>query len=371
MNFKNKDIITVQELRELLENKKPVKILDVRPKVQRDEWKIIESTFVDVYEELKSGKRKLFKDLEFSKNIPVVTLCAAGKTSMIAMEQLREEGIEAYSLEGGMRAWTAAYNIAQTKDKKGTTMLQIRRTGKGCLSYMIENNGEAIVIDPSLSIDVYQSIADQKKWKIKYVFDTHIHADHFSRAVKLASAVKAKLMLPQQELVNFSYEPISDETIIYLGNTTLKAIHTPGHTEESFCYLIGSESLLTGDTLFTRGVGRPDLKASLEKAEQKASLLFDSIQKILRLDSDLMIYPGHISEPVAFDEVIIGDTLGNIKEVVDLLNYNKEEFVSKLLQKIPETPPNYQSIVALNKEGKAEESELIDLEAGANRCAIS
>ena len=371
MNFKNKNIITVQELRELLESKKPVKILDVRPKIQRDEWKIIESTFVDVYEELKSGERKLFKDIEFPENVPVVTLCAAGKTSMIAMEQLREEGIEAYSLEGGMRAWTSAYNIAQIRDKNETTILQIRRTGKGCLSYMIENNGEVIVIDPSLSIDIYQSIANQKKWRIKYVLDTHIHADHFSRAVTLASKVNATLMLPEQELVNFSYKSIKDEMIIHIGNTTLKAIHTPGHTQESFCYLIGNESLFTGDTLFTRGVGRPDLKASLEKAKLKASLLFDSIQKILRLDSNLMIYPGHISEPVAFDEVIIGDTLANIKEEVDLLNYNREEFISKLLQKIPETPPNYQSIVELNKVGNAKESELIELEAGANRCAIS
>ncbi|CAM1374285.1 MBL fold metallo-hydrolase [Tenacibaculum xiamenense] len=371
MKFKSKNTITVQELRTLLESKSPVKILDVRPEEERSEWKIIESTFVNVYEALKKGKRELFKNIEFSENVPVVTLCSAGKTSMIAMEQLREEGIEAYSLEGGMQAWTTAYNMAQTTDKEGTTILQIRRTGKGCLSYIVENNGEAIVIDPSLSIDVYQSIADKKKWKIKYVLDTHIHADHFSRAMELSVKTKAKLLLPEQKLVKYTYNAITDGMVVNFGKAALKAIHCPGHTQESFCYLIGNESLLTGDTLFTKGVGRPDLKASKEKAKIKASLLFESIQKILQLSADTMIYPGHVSEPIAFDEVLIGDTLKNIKESVDLLNYSKEGFITSLLRNIPETPPNYESIVELNKEGRAKEDELIELEAGANRCAVS
>ncbi|SEB76740.1 Glyoxylase, beta-lactamase superfamily II [Tenacibaculum sp. MAR_2009_124] len=371
MKFKSKNTITVQELRKLLESKSPVKILDVRPKEERDEWKIIESTFVDVYEELKKGKRKLFKNIKFPENVPVVTLCSAGKTSMIAMEQLREEGIEAYSLEGGMRAWTTAYSMAETKDKEGTTVLQIRRTGKGCLSYMIENNGETVVIDPSLNIDVYLSIAESRGWKIKYVLDTHIHADHFSRALELSSKINAKLLFPEQKLLKYTYQAIDNGMIISFGKTTLKTIHSPGHTQESYCYLIGNKSLFTGDTLFTRGVGRPDLKASQEQAKQKASLLFESIQKIIGLDPDIIIYPGHISEPIAFNEILICDTLGNIKESVDLLNYSKDDFITNVLRNIPETPPNYQAIVELNKEGKAKESELIELEAGANRCAIS
>lgn len=163
MKIKNKKTITVAELRTLLENKSPVQVLDVRPKEEREAWNIPESKFVDVYSKLKAGEKNLFSDIEFHQDVPVVTLCGAGKTSMIAMEQLRENGIEAYSLEGGMREWTTAWNTAQTTDKQDTTILQIRRTGKGCISYMLENNGEAIVIDASLDAEVYSNIAKKKQ----------------------------------------------------------------------------------------------------------------------------------------------------------------------------------------------------------------
>jgi rhodanese-related sulfurtransferase len=174
--MKLKKTIAVAELRALLENKIPVQILDVRPKEEREEWIIPGSVFVDVYDQLKSGEKDLFSEALTPKNTPVITVCAAGKTSLIAMEQLRKNGIEAYSLDGGMRAWTSAWNTATTVDRLGTTIIQIRRTGKGCLSYLLESKGEVIVIDASLDAAVYSTIAKKKNWKIKYVIDTHIHA---------------------------------------------------------------------------------------------------------------------------------------------------------------------------------------------------
>lgn len=371
MNFKNTKTIKVSELRTLLENKEPVQILDVRPKEEREEWKINESTFVDVYTQLKEGKKNLFKNIKFTDNVPVVTLCSAGKTSMIAMEQLRENGIEAYSLEGGMREWTTAWNIAKTKDSSGTTIIQVRRTGKGCLSYLLENNGDAIVIDASLDAEVYNAIAQKNNWRIKYVIDTHIHADHFSRGKQLADITGAALWMPNQNKVQYAFNPINNDTILNFGGSTIRAIHTPGHTHESYTYLLNNESLFSGDTLFIGGVGRPDLKATKEVAQQKAGLLFQSLQKLLALENELVVYPGHISNPIAFDEKMICNTLGNIKDNVEILQFNQEDFIRELLQKIPETPPNYEAIVQLNLKGSTDNTDLIELEAGANRCAIS
>lgn len=371
MNFKNTKTIKVAQLRTLLENKEPVHILDVRPKEEREEWNIPESEFVDIYSKLKSGEKKLFSNINFHQDVPVVTLCAAGKTSIIAMEQLRENGIEAYSLEGGMREWTTAWNSAKTKDSLETTVMQIRRTGKGCLSYLLENNSEAIVIDASLDTEVYTSIVKKNNWKIKYVVDTHIHADHFSRGKQLADATNAIFLLPNQDLVNYKFQPIIDGTLLNFGKATLKAIHTPGHTHESYSYLVNNESLFSGDTLFTGGVGRPDLKATPDLAQQKAGLLYQSLQKLLAFENSLTVYPGHISNPVAFDEKLICNTLGDIKKNVKILKLNENDFINNLLKKIPETPPNYEAIVKLNLKGRTDGANLIDLEAGANRCAIS
>ncbi|MEX0273142.1 MAG: MBL fold metallo-hydrolase [Flavobacteriaceae bacterium] len=371
MYFDKRKTIEVAELRTLLENKEAVHILDIRPRSERDEWHIPESEFVDVYERLKVGEKNLFSGVHFSSNIPVVTLCGAGKTSMMAMEQLRENGIEAYSLEGGMQAWTSAWNTAYTMDTSETHILQVRRTGKGCLSYVLGNNGEAVVIDASLDAKIYHDIVKNYNWNIKYVVDTHIHADHYSRSRELALISNAQLYLPNQKIVDYPYNPMYDNDLLYFGNAVLRAIHTPGHTHESYSFLVNEESLFSGDTLFTTGVGRPDLKTSKEGAKQKARLLYHSLQRLMSLGDSIVVYPGHTGHPVAFDGKLIGSTLYDIKGTVDMLQLNEEDFVGSLLGKVPHTPPNYEEIVKLNLKGNSKGVDLVALEAGVNRCAIS
>ncbi|QKX06697.1 MBL fold metallo-hydrolase [Aquimarina sp. TRL1] len=363
-------LISVEELRTKLENKERIQVIDIRPLEEREEWKIPGSVHVDVYHQLKSGKEDVFSTMDFLKDETVVTVCAAGKTSLIAMEQLRKKGVKAYSLEGGMRSWTRAWNTAITEDKH-LKIIQVRRTGKGCLSYIIGSDGEALVIDPSLDIEVYISIAKNNNWKITHVLDTHIHADHFSRAKRLAATVKAQLLMPPNTALQYPYEKIQDQQLISFGLTNIQAIATPGHTSDSFSYLLQEKYLFSGDTLFTKGVGRPDLKANTDQAKIKAGILYDSLQKILSLSKEIIVFPGHISEPVSFDGKTIANSLGNIIDTVPLLTLEKQLFVQALLANIPLTPPNYEKIVALNYKGDIKERELIGLEAGANRCAIS
>lgn len=362
--------INAEILRKWLEEGKPVFILDVRPKEQRDEWQIPGSIYLDAYKRLNAGDNSVLDEISIPENTPVVTVCAAGRTSQIAATELANKGIEAYSLEGGMKGWSLAWNTA-TIFFDDFEIIQIRRTGKGCLSYIILSNGEAVIIDASVSLDVYEELLKQYNLVLKYVIETHIHADHLSRSKQLAEKNKVPLYLPAPNKVTFAFDPIADAKIFQIGNINIKAIKTPGHTLESTSFLVDDKVLLTGDTLFINGVGRPDLKANVEEAFKKSQLLYQSLQKLLTLDDNIIVLPAHTSRPVDFDGKPVQATLSEIKKNVTMLQLNEEIFINTLLQRIPETPANYLSIVEKNLKGDFSDINPVDLEAGANRCAIS
>lgn len=171
--------------------------------------------------------------------------------------------------------------------------------------------------------------------------------------------------------MNFDFIPVTDTTIFKAGNISIKAIQTPGHTLESTSYLIDDKVLLTGDTLFINGVGRPDLKANNDEAMQRSKMLYQSLQKLLALDENIIVLPAHTSQPIDFDNIPIQTTIGNIRQNVSMLKLSGDEFVNTILQRIPPTPANYLSIVEKNIKGDFSDINPVDLEAGANRCAIS
>lgn len=171
--------------------------------------------------------------------------------------------------------------------------------------------------------------------------------------------------------VSFTFKPITDAAVFQIGNISIKAIQTPGHTIESTSYLVEDKVLLTGDTLFINGVGRPDLKADNDETIQKSKLLYNSLQKLLALDENIIALPAHTSQPVDFDKKPIQITIGSIKQNVAILQLSEEEFINTVQQRIPPTPANYLSIVEMNIKGDFGDINPVDLEAGANRCAIS
>jgi len=159
--------------------------------------------------------------------------------------------------------------------------------------------------------------------------------------------------------------------VVRLNEIELEVLYTPGHTAESSCFLINGKALITGDTLFVDGVGRPDLKADPDATKERAKLLFHSLQRLLYLNGDIIVLPGHTSQPIEFDNQFIQNSLEKIKKSVAMLQLDEEEFINSLLQRIPPTPPNYLSIVERNIKGDFSDINPIDLEAGANRCGIS
>jgi glyoxylase-like metal-dependent hydrolase (beta-lactamase superfamily II) len=361
--------IETDELRQWLEQQRAVIVLDVRAEVDRQQWSIPGSIHADVYEALKANQRTALSDMEFPDGVPVVAVCGAGKMSERAAEELGARNIRALSLTGGMKAWSLSWNVAAT-DFGGTRVLQIRRTGKGCLSYMACSDGEALVIDASLPVEIYLDLAKQNSVVIRYVADTHIHADHLSRSRELARLAGAELLLPPQPRARFSFRPWPDNEVLNVGSARLRAIGTPGHTMESCSYYLESGALFSGDTLFPASVGRPDLHAGTAESTRRAELLFDSIRRLLDLPGDTHLCPGHTSVPTPFDGIFLSTPLWKVPERLDNWLNSRGSFVERILARIPPTPPNYERIVELNEFGTGPEGDPTDLEAGANRCAV-
>lgn len=171
-----------------------------------------------------------------------------------------------------------------------------------CLSeaaYFIASNGVAAVIDPLRDIDEYINLAKQHNVGIKYIFETHFHADFVSGHLELAKATGATIVYGPQANASFDFYKAKDEEEFVIGAVTLKALHTPGHTLESTCYLLINEegqeqAIFTGDTLFVGDVGRPDLFSGNLTKEELAGMLYDSLNaKIVPLADNIIVYPAH------------------------------------------------------------------------------
>lgn len=358
-----------ETLRKWLEEKRPVTVVDVRTDEDRQQWSIPGSMHINAYEALKAGKPSALSDAELPPHRTIVTVCNLGKMSERAADELSRRGLNAVSLAGGMKAWSLSWNTAEVS-VANALVTQIRRTGKGCLSYLISAGSEAFVIDASLPPEVYRSIAERLRVRIRRVLDTHIHADHLSRSKQLAEAVGAELLLPAQDRARFPHRALRSGDVVELGPVKVEAIRTPGHTMESTCYLVSGEALFTGDTLFLSSVGRPDLHADVDQARLRASLLFGSVKQLLALGPDVRVFPGHTSSPPEFDGAAITEHLGVVSERLRDWVESGSAFVDRVLARIPPTPPNFVRILELNESGELPAEDPTELEAGANRCAV-
>ena len=360
-----------QTLQSMLVGGEPVTLLDIRNKVDFQEWSLPNSLNADVIKSLRENNTQAMTTLKLPLSKPVVTICGAGVLSQAAAEQLRAQGYKAWSLAGGMKAWSMAWNVAELSTTSNEfRVIQVRRTGKGCLSYLIGSGDETAVVDASLNPEIYIELAQQYGWEITHVLDTHVHADHLSRSRLLAQMTGATLYLPYQAKVKFPYTAVYDNDVIGVGWTQIKALHTPGHTLESSSYLVADGVLLTGDTLFLSTVGRPDLEATGDEATHRAHLLYQSLQRLMTLSPVICVLPGHADEPIPFDNQVITASLGQVRQETAVLSLDEDAFVATVLQRIPATPPNHARIVAQNVAGHLPEGDLTEWEAGANRCAI-
>lgn len=356
--------VSASELARLLGTEQEPFLLDVREAEEVEAWAIPGVVHIPLGELPRRHQ-------EVPRDRPVVAVCAAGGRSTVATQWLRSAGVDTASLAGGMAAWGQVYDTVAL-DRAGARVVQVRRRGKGCLSYLVGARDRAFVIDPSVDTWVYQDLAAQEGWTISDVFDTHLHADHLSGVRRLAEETGATLHLNPADPFAFPFEPLEDGQRFELPGgvgLAVAAIHTPGHTEGSTLYLLGDQVVLTGDTLFVDGVGRPDLA---ERAQEFARNLHRSLQqRVLGLPEDALVLPAHYSEQVrVHPERPVGATLGELRERLEALGLPEEEFVAWAAARTTPRPPNYVRIVQANMGRLVlAEEELRQLEAGPNRCA--
>lgn len=241
----------------------------------------------------------------------------------------------------------------------------IKQLYTGCLSeaaYYIESNGIAAVVDPLRDIDEYLQLAAERNATIKYIFETHFHADFVSGHLDLAAATGATIVYGPNTQTNFKVTVAKDGEVFNIGNISIEVLHTPGHTLESTCYLLKDEQgktncIFTGDTLFVGDVGRPDLAQKGESLtmEDLAGMLYDSLQaKIMPLANDVIMYPAHGAGSSCGKNLgkETFSTIGEQKEKNYALNQaSKEDFVKAVTEGLA-APPQYFPINAkINKEG--------------------
>ena len=238
-------------------------------------------------------------------------------------------------------------------------------------SYYIESNNEVAIIDPLREADIYISKAKASNSKIKYIFETHIHADFISGHLNLAKKSGAEIVYGPNTETNFENIIAKDYQEFKIGDITIVAIHTPGHTVESTTYLLKDSSgkdhaIFTGDTLFLGDVGRPDLSQnSVMSNRDLASMLFDSLRnKIMTLNDGVIIYPGH-GEGSSCGKDLSSETIGTLgdqKKTNYALreNMTKDEFIREVLDGLLDPPKYFPDNVMLNKKGYDESDEIIE-----------
>lgn len=246
--------------------------------------------------------------------------------------------------------------------------MKIEQIYTGCLAqgaYYIESEGEAVIIDPLREVQPYINMAERRNATIKYVFETHFHADFVSGHIDLAKKTGAPIVYgPTQMKTGFDALIAQDGQEFKVGKATIRLIHTPGHTLESSCYLLIDEegkekALFTGDTLFIGDVGRPDLaqKVIADLTQDKlASMLYDSLRnKIMPLSDDIIVYPAHGAGSACGKMMSkeTTDTLGNQKATNYALraDMSREEFVEALLNGLTPPPAYFPQNVLLNIQG--------------------
>jgi len=259
--------------------------------------------------------------------------------------------------------------------------MNIEQIYTGCLAqgaYYIHSQGEAVIIDPLREVQPYMDRLAKDGVKLKYIFETHFHADFVSGHLDLSKKTGAPIVYGPTANTEFECIVAEDRQVFAVGDITIEVLHTPGHTMESTCYLLkdaagNPHSLFSGDTLFLGDVGRPDLaqKAVDMTQEQLAGMLFDSLMnKIMPLPNEVMVYPAHGAGSACGKNMMkeTMDSLGHQKEMNYALNQpSKEAFIEAVLDGLLPPPAYFPMNVAMNKKGY----ESVDVVMGNGMRALS
>src|SRR5262245_62123080 len=280
--------IPPQELAERLDRGESLQVLDVRAPDKVERGHIAFGAELDFHAHPNS---KLFAaadvgQFHLDNARPIAVICGHGNSSKKATAFLRERGYEAYSVIGGMAAWETVYVARHLSPTPSLAhVVQLDRVGKGALSYVLVSDGDAVVIDPGRHLERYDALLEELRATPAGVVDTHIHADYLSGARAAAARWGVPYFLHPDDAVSpyertpgkLTYQRLGDGDTIAFGRATLEAVHVPGHTLGSIALVADDGIALTGDFLFVKSIGRPDLAG---QAESWAKLLWRSLERV-------------------------------------------------------------------------------------------
>lgn len=352
-------------------------ILDVRTEEDYRAWQIecrytlniLNIPYIDFIEEPEVAMAKLPKDEE------IVVVCGKGDASRFVADMLAQRGFSSCNISGGMRAWGSLYRHSTIWDEGNIKVVQFNRVGKGCLSYVLVSGSEAAVIDAGRHVENYLSYLLGNSLKLKYVFDTHLHADHLSGGRKLADATGAVYHVSPVEMEGgkIKYAPLPARGDFSLGTTsiTIRSVQAPGHTPGHNVFFFENRFLFSGDLLFINSLGRPDLGG---KASEWVGDLYHTVQTVLAEYGDsVIVLPAHTSGIQDMDESgrVLG-ILGELRKRNRLVaTKNQDEFFKEVLSHIPKEPEDYQKMRQANLGlSTPDEATQSIWETGKNLCAV-
>ncbi len=374
--------ITPEELIREIETGGAIQVLDVRAPHR------LESGYIDLLPEDRffnmAGSKIVALDdvaeLGIAKDRPVAVVCGHGNSSKNITTFLEERGYLARSVRGGMAAWmNSAYPRPLPAPTGFDHLIQYDRVGKGSLAYLLISDGKALVIDPARNWQIYVDAAAGLDAKITAVADTHVHADYISGASDMAKSLEITYYMHPEDNSHV-YEgtpgklditPVDDGMQIEIGRGAIAAFHTPGHTLGSTTFLVSETAAFSGDFLFVRSIGRPDLGGQIGPW---SAILWKSVVRAKEtLPAGIMIYPAHYSsDSERQDDRSIGATFEAIcQSTAPLRIQTEEEFTGWVKSHVSSFPEAYRKIKVINVgllEVTPEEAE--ELEVGKNECAV-
>ncbi|HEX9691604.1 MAG TPA: MBL fold metallo-hydrolase [Gemmatimonadales bacterium] len=320
-------------------------------------------------------------DLGLDRGVPVAVVCAHGNSSLPAAAFLRQLGLDAKSLRGGMAAWMQLCLQRELPAPPSVdALIQLDRIGKGALGYVLVSDGAALVVDAPRDWSAYRAAAEAAGARIVGVADTHCHADYISGGPALAGALGVPYYLHPADAVypydgtpgRLRFEPLDPARTLPVGRARVHVLHTPGHTEGSVTFTVDDAVALTGDFVFVASVGRPDLAG---RAEEWTTTLWNSLESArASWNDDMLICPAHYaSERERNVNGAVCARFGDIRASNQGLEPNDHEQFAAWVRKHTATfPDSYRAIKAVNVGLlTVDDFEAEVLETGKNECAVA
>lgn len=373
--------IEIKELLAKLDAGEPLLLVDVRNDDEYEKWQIegrrqFKVTHVPYFDFIEEEHEAVGRIPKHTGEIVVV--CAKGGSSQMVAEILRGSGVPARNLTGGMIAYGEYLDPVKVPledgEADGLEIWQFNRRGKGCLSYVILSCGEAVIIDASRAIEIYESFLAGANARLAYVLDTHVHADHISGGPALAARSGAPYFVRGGSGFDLQQRTrsLKDNDELQLGKTSIRVLATPGHTPGSVCYLLANHYLLSGDTLFKTAVGRPDLGGNV--IEWSEDLFRTLHERIAPLDDSMVVLPAHYATIAEIGaNGVVSATLGDLRRHLSELRISDLALFTEVMQRAVRTPPpEYADIINTNLgKTQTDPTHAVEWELGKNQCAAS